>query len=478
MFMCIAALALFVTGCKPEEPQGPVVIVEDGFYLSGEATSDAELKTENLMSPGINENGQVLRSGMREKYVALEAGKTFTITEVRGSNKIVYGANMVAEDLDGSGDQPIVKLQRGKFEENGKAFKVDKSGLYHIIMEDSLKTVVIAPAEFGIRGGMNGWGFTAMEPSAFDKKSMTFKIEGVDITTATAFKFAYGSGWKLALDADGKVLANTNLGNNATENAPIMENDLKQGGKDISIDRGVYTIELTWNLKDGDLGKSFTGKVTKTGETSAPEFPENLYINGGDFGGENWDWSNAGIVTMNPVHSHPHAFWAIVYVSAGGEFKFAPEKAWSGDFGRSGDATDGVYAKGSDNIKVTDEGYYMVYVDLKANKISVTAPEVYLIGKTAGDKWDYAMEAAKFTVDNAAKKVVSPAFTDAGELRMYATCPLSQLDDPKADWWQMEFIVLDGKIVYRGIGDDQERVNVAAGQKVSLDFQAGTGTIE
>lgn len=481
LFIClVATIGLFVASCNKsnDEPKPPVEIVEDGFYLSGEATSSTELKTENMMSVGINEQGQVVRAKMREKYVALEAGKTFTITEVRGSDRTVYGADMQVEEPFSDDNEPAIQLQRGTFAENGKAFQVAESGLYHVIMEDSLKTVVIAPVELGIRGGMNGWGFTAFDKPAFDKNSMTYKIENVDITTATAFKFAYGGGWKLRLDPDGTVQANTNLGNNNLENAPIMGDNLIQGGKDIALERGIYTIELTWKLNDGDLGNSFVGSVTKTGETAAPEYPENLYINGGDFGGETWDWTSADIVTMNPVHSHPHAFWAIVYVSANGEFKFSPEKAWQGDFGVSGEATDGVYSKGSDNVKVVDAGYYMVYVDLKANKVSVTAPEVYLIGSTINDVWDYAATAGKFTVDNAAKKITSPAFQAAGELRMYATCPLSQLDDPVADWWQMEFIVLDGNIVYRGTGDDQTRVNVTAGQKVVLDFQAGTGTIQ
>jgi hypothetical protein len=46
-----------------------------------------------------------------------------------------------------------------------------------------------------------------------------------------------------------------------------------------------------------------------------------------------------------------------------------------------------------------------------------------------------------------------------------------------ADWWQMEFNIYDGKIVYRAGGDDQEAVAVSAGQTVTLDFNAGTGSI-
>ena len=41
----------------------------------------------------------------------------------------------------------------------------------------------------------------------------------------------------------------------------------------------------------------------------------------------------------------------------------------------------------------------------------------------------------------------------------------------------MEFVVLNGKIEYRGNGGDQERATVGAGKTVTLDFNAGTGTI-
>jgi hypothetical protein len=46
------------------------------------------------------------------------------------------------------------------------------------------------------------------------------------------------------------------------------------------------------------------------------------------------------------------------------------------------------------------------------------------------------------------------------------------------DWWQMEFNIFDGKIVYRGGEGDQAAVAVKAGQTVTLDFNAGTGSIK
>jgi hypothetical protein len=57
---------------------------------------------------------------------------------------------------------------------------------------------------------------------------------------------------------------------------------------------------------------------------------------------------------------------------------------------------------------------------------------------------------------------------------MYAAAPAGS----DADWWQMEFNVYDGKIVYRADGGDQAAVAVTAGQKVTLNFNAEAGSIQ
>lgn len=54
----------------------------------------------------------------------------------------------------------------------------------------------------------------------------------------------------------------------------------------------------------------------------------------------------------------------------------------------------------------------------------------------------------------------------------------SEVKDNTGNWWQSEFNIYDGKIVYRAGGGDQEAVPVAAGAKVTLNFNAGTGVIE
>lgn len=68
--------------------------------------------------------------------------------------------------------------------------------------------------------------------------------------------------------------------------------------------------------------------------------------------------------------------------------------------------------------------------------------------------------------------VMTITTTAAGNLRMYAGSSIST-----TDWWTREFNIFDGVISYRGNGGDQSAVPVTAGQVVTLDFNAGTGTI-
>jgi hypothetical protein len=48
----------------------------------------------------------------------------------------------------------------------------------------------------------------------------------------------------------------------------------------------------------------------------------------------------------------------------------------------------------------------------------------------------------------------------------------------EGNWWKWEFNIYDGKIVYRGGGNDQAAVPVEANKTVTLDFNAGTGSIQ
>lgn len=100
------------------------------------------------------------------------------------------------------------------------------------------------------------------------------------------------------------------------------------------------------------------------------------------------------------------------------------------------------------------------------SEIYIEPAKVYGIGDCFGG-WDEGL--VLFSVSG---KTTSSTVSNAGELRMYAASSIAT-----SDWWTREFIILDGKIVYRANGGDQERVQVAAGKTVTLDFRAGTGVI-
>ncbi len=209
------------------------------------------------------------------------------------------------------------------------------------------------------------------------------------------------------------------------------------------------------------------GKMTFKVETA---FPTALYMIGDGVGG--WTWSDINL-PMVPVNSHPNLFWKIVWLNASGAFKFAPQRDWINDFGSTGSAVGGVYNKGGDNIPVPGTaGYYMVVVDLTANKIAIADPKVYLMGNTIGS-WDTGNAAGLMTVDNANSVIKITKTLAADDIRMYAWHPWF------TDWWQSEFIVLNSKIEFRGTGGDQSRVGVTAGSHtVSLNFKTGAGSIQ
>ncbi|BDX39278.1 hypothetical protein CYCD_26330 [Tenuifilaceae bacterium CYCD] len=201
-------------------------------------------------------------------------------------------------------------------------------------------------------------------------------------------------------------------------------------------------------------------------------FPPELYMTGSGVGldAESWNWYEP--LKLIPVHSHPELFWKIVWMKGSGEFKFAPQPAWSGDFGKTGDATNGVYSIGGSNIPVpTTAGYYMVVVDLKNKTIEIAEPKVYGMGVVFGG-WTTGVAANLFTVDNTNQVIKYTGVPNSGELRMYVSASTLV-----CDWWQAEFIILNDKIEFRGKGNDQTSVNVTAGQNISLNFKLGTGTI-
>lgn len=475
MFMSALALTFAFTSCDEKEGNNGGVnldeVTEDGFFVAGPATGAEKIGPEYMMTAGVNEvlmDQQKLswdeskRDGMFEKYIVLEADKEFELLLNEAGVQTRYSATLEAykagETSDGTIDAFRGELKVGA---DAPAMKVSKTALYHIVLDLNTNNdllypqIIVVPVTWGVRGGMNGWGFTAFpEPEAYTNEGITWVLENQELGKNGEFKFAHDGIWKLQLDDAGNVKAHTNLGDKS-----------QNGGDNIKVEKaGYYKVTLNFALKGGTIADSYTYTVECTEESSTPT---EMYIIGNEFG--NWDWAAETVVTMNNVHSHPGCFWAVRYMTTNTEFKFCAVKEWNGDFTGLGTNTGFVTP---DNNKVEADGLYMIYVDLVNDAVTVEPAKIYGMGPVftaSGDSW--AADVAPFTIADKATITVD----NAGNLRMYADAP-STVEG--VDWWQMEFNIYDGKIVYRGEGGDQAAVEVAAGQTVTLDFNTESGSIQ
>lgn len=203
---------------------------------------------------------------------------------------------------------------------------------------------------------------------------------------------------------------------------------------------------------------------------SITEVHNELYLTGSQYNwGETW-------LPMVPCHSSDFDYWTIIYLHAGEQFKFAPQAGWGNDFGGQATINDvagaGITVDAT-NLVCGNPGWYLLHiVNGTEQKLEVLKPEVYLMGSVAPVN-DWSINADNlFTVPaDENGEFVSPAFSADGEVRI---CVKFE----GFDWWQTEFVAFDGKLAFRGRGDDQARVNVKAGEKAYINFAAGTCTFK
>lgn len=284
MFMSAVALVFAFNSCEKNDNGGTNLdeVTEDGFYVTGPATGSTELSADYMMAQGLNEVDGKNRGGMFEKYVALEAGKDFELLLYANGEETRYGAVLEDFDVSEKKDNPTMGgVKRGSLQTGAAApaMKVSESGLYHIVLDLNEAgdltfgpQIVVAPVKWGVRGAMNGWGFTEFTAPTFNQKTMTYVLNDCTVASTGAFKFAYGAGWKIDLDDAGKVKANTNLGIDAEAAGELGNNALVPNGKDISISRGIYKITLTWNLKGGAIKNGYTATIEKTGDLEVIDY--------------------------------------------------------------------------------------------------------------------------------------------------------------------------------------------------------------
>lgn len=282
--MCtVAALAMSFTSCGEKKPTNLDNVIEDGFYVVGEATTVASTSASNLnlalMGKGTNEVTKTDRAGMYEKYVYLQADKEFSLVlHQEGKTDVVYGANLEEKDAITDNDAEVkLKEYWGQLKTNATA-KVPVAGLYHIILDLNLSgdldnmggaQIVVLPCEWGLRGWQGDWGFRGMEIVEQTATKVVYKYtpeNGEDVVEAAgSFKFAHSNCWKFNLDMSGAVKAENSIGTDASEDGGAYQN-LKNGGKNIPYARGKYDyVTLTWELKGGDVAKSFSFETHMSG---------------------------------------------------------------------------------------------------------------------------------------------------------------------------------------------------------------------
>lgn len=215
-----------------------------------------------------------------------------------------------------------------------------------------------------------------------------------------------------------------------------------------------------------------------------------LFLTGSEY---NWGKTESDWKQLIQYNGSKVTYWTMIYFSEGEQFKFAPQADWGDEFGDQATIVDNagsgiVSAGGMDhNLKVGKAGWYLLRVtNGKERKLEVCKPEVYLVGDVIAGGWGAGWEdnaktdANKFTAPTEKNGLfVSPKFANSGNLRMYVNFPDTGYKDPNNNWWKSEFNVIDGKIVFRGNGDElKPAVAVEANQQVSLNFTTGKGEIK
>lgn len=352
--------------------------------------------------------------------------------------------------IDPSNPYDVYKPELGKaFAAGDKNIHIGVEGYYDVTFDYAAQTILIEEhnAVFSLIGQINGTSWNVDFPMTEDNGVWTSPVVSIE----GGFKIRFDYSW-----ADENTYGTESGDFVPTVGQPFT---VVQPGSDIK------------NLEPGNYRVTFTPALMQVVIT-AVNFPEHLYMIGEEFGG--WDWGSDGVVELVPVLHNPDwgaeaegQFWTVRYFTADKGFKFCSVREWKGDFwGLT--TNDGFTEKGG-NCVVDKDGYYLVHIDLKREMVHVEPARVYGIGDCFGG-WTEGMEDALFKEDGKSLKATTLA---EGEVRMYAASSIAT-----SDWWTREFVFFDGKIAYRGNGGDQERVKVLKGQEISLNFNAGTASVD
>ena len=423
------------------EHNGANINVEEGNYI---VTYDPEAETVVIDETGWGLVGTINGWGSTPDIILKEDGLFLVARNVALSENDEIKLRYKSDWGVNRGGRTAVG-QAVKAVQDGDNIKPGVAGNYDVYYRPDSEVLFVLEAGseltyWGVVGTINGWG--APDRIMYQDESGKYVYDNLETTGAAEIKLRQNEDW--AVNRGGTFAG---------------------FGEPFAVEHNGDNIKLAQDAKFSVVYDPEAETVTLNGEYTgeAPALPETMYIIGEAVGG--WDWAGDYIVDMVPVNGKAGQFWAIRYLEAGKPFKFCAVKEWSGDFTGLGEDTG--YTVADNNCSVEESGVYMIYVDTDNKKLCVEPAKVFGKGDCFGG-WE--ADPVAFTIEG--DKVVGKTTTE-GDIRLYADSSIAT-----SDWWTREFVFFDGKIAYRGNGGDQERVKVEAGKTVTLDFNAGTATVE
>ena len=242
------------------------------------------------------------------------------------------------------------------------------------------------------------------------------------------------------------------------------------------------------------LGETYSNVITlpsvkATYEAPDAKFTDNLFLIGD---GIQTSWESWKAIPK--VEGLDGNYYGIIYMPAGGQFKWGTENNDYRGINRLKEINDeagaGISAGEEQNIKVANAGWYTLLFKGKITEdkkniewtLSVYPTKVYILGGSVEMSGTWAFDDAYALTAPADKngKWVSPAFTASAELR--AAVKVGDLD-----WYRTEFTVYKGNLFWRRYdivnswteteGADYS-VTTQVGQKLYIDFDNYTAEVK
>ena len=239
------------------------------------------------------------------------------------------------------------------------------------------------------------------------------------------------------------------------------------------------------------LGETYSNVITLPSvKATIPDakFTDNLFLIGSSIQTPWESWK-----PIPQVEGLDGNYYGIIYVPAGGEFKFATEINDELGYNQIKEIVDkagaGISAGDNQEIKVANAGWYTLHFKGTISKdkkninwtLTVYKTQVCLIGACIGQEtWGFADDTALTPPDDPNGEWVSPAFTASKELRVSV-----KVGD--INWYSTEFTVHKGDVFWRmknmpnnwaeTMGKDYS-VTTTPGKKLYVNFDTNKAEVK